>query len=184
MVRVCDCEIGAPAANLGVGIIEFGMSAETSGWVVGEVPSRKPVVLDAAAPLPLFATVKPTVTVPPAATEVGLAFTYSGTRSGDTVLLVLTEKGNQPEFTELSPISTYHLPGFPVKSPHPLKVADVTGAVGMKGPVTFPDGSFHETSASGGNPEPSMVTACELLPVVIGKGKMSSIVVGRLPVLD
>ena len=76
-------------------------------------------------------------------------------------------KANQPEFTELSPISTYHLPGLPVKSACPLKVDDVTGILGENGPVTFPEGSFHETLASKGNPEPSMVTACEPLPVVM-----------------
>jgi hypothetical protein len=54
---------------------EFGMSADTLGGVVGEVPSRNPVVLEAAAPLPMFATVNPTVTVPPAATAAGLALT-------------------------------------------------------------------------------------------------------------
>ena len=84
------------------------------------------------------------------------------------VVLVLTVKGNQPELTVVSPISTYHVPGLPVKSPHPLKVPAVTGTVALEGPVTFPAGSFHETIASVGNPEPSMVTDCEVLPVVIG----------------
>ena len=58
--------------------------------MVLDVPSRNPVVLDAAAAVPLFCTVKVTVTVPPGFTEVVLRLTPCGTRSGVAAVLAFT----------------------------------------------------------------------------------------------